>query len=322
MMPGRWRTLRPLHQRGVKVIDVDGDGDYLPYARIHLDNCYIGQLAGEHLLERGFTRVVYLGVGSAWSRDRARGLQQTFTAARGKCSCVVARDWNQLLSEKWIAQQLRRTERPFAVMGCDDMAAACAVRAVNAAGWQIPAEVAVIGVNDRITECIGVQPPLTSVSIERFRIGHDAARLLDELFLGKLQTGQLHRFRPQGVTQRESTSTYAYADPDVAAAVAYIHREACSGVTIEEVVRHVNLSRRTLERRFSKMVGRPPGDAIRRVRLDAVKHAIERTHLPLADIAEQCGFSCLSSLSHSFRLATGMSPDAYRRMARAGGVLP
>jgi LacI family transcriptional regulator len=322
MMPGRWRTLRPLHDRGVRVVDVDGDGDYLPYARIHLDNRYIGQLAGEHLLERGFTRVVFLGAGFAWSRDRARGLQQAVIHAKGRCSCIFARDWNQLLSEKWIAGQLRRIARPFAVMGCDDMVAACTVRAVNGAGWHIPMEVGVIGVNDRITECIGVQPPLSSISIERFRIGHEAARLLDELFLGKMQTGQVHLFRPQGVTQRESTSTYVHEDPDVAAAIAYIHREACNGITIEEVVRHVNLSRRTLERRFTRIVSRAPGAEIRRVRMDAVKHAIERTHLPLADIAEQCGFSSLSSLSHSFRLATGMPPQEYRQKTNARRVLP
>ena len=84
----------------------------------------------------------------------------------------------------------------------------------------------------------------------------------------------------------------------------------------------MNLSRRTLERRFAQLVGRPPGDEIRRVRLDAVKQALERTHLPLADIAAQCGFSSISSLSHSFRLATGMSPRAYRQKARSGGVMP
>jgi LacI family transcriptional regulator len=175
----------------------------------------------------------------------------------------------------------------------------------------------VIGVDDRITECIGVQPPLSSISIERLRIGHEAARLLDQLFLGKADARQVHRFRPQRVTERESTSTYVCQDPDVAAAIAYVHREACNGITIDQVVKHVNLSRRTLERRFAQVVGRPPGDEIRRVRLEAVKHAIERTHLPLADIAEQCGFSCLSSLSHSFRLATGMSPQAYRRKTRS-----
>jgi AraC-like DNA-binding protein len=51
-----------------------------------------------------------------------------------------------------------------------------------------------------------------------------------------------------------------------------------------------------------------------------VKHAIERTHLPLSDIAEQCGFSSLSALSHSFRFATGMSPQTYRRRIHSGGT--
>lgn len=321
MMPGRWQTLQPLHERGVKVIEVDGDGDRMPYPRICLDDRYIGQLAGEHLLERGFTRVVYLGARAGWSHERAGGLNRAVIDAGRECHLIFG-DWSQLGSEAWISRQLRRFARPLAVMACNDEIAANVVRAVNAAGWQIPAEVCVIGVDDRITECIGVQPPLSSISTERFRIGHEAARMLDQSFLGKTPGREVHRFRPTGVTERESTSSYVCDDPDIAAALAYIHREACNGVTIDDVVRSVNLSRRTLERRFAQLVGRPPGDEIRRVRLDAVKQALERTHLPLAGIAAQCGFSSISSLSHSFRLATGMAPRAYRQRARSDGVMP
>jgi LacI family transcriptional regulator len=320
MMPGRWRTLKPLYDRGVKVIEVDGDGERMPYVRVCLDDRYIGQLASEHLLERGFARVIYLGARAPWSRARAGGLEQAVTAAGRQCHLTFA-DWSQLGSEAWITRQLRRLSRPLAVMACNDVIAGNVVRAVNAAGWKIPSEVCVIGVDDRITECIAVQPPLSSISNERFRIGQEAARLLDQLFLGKSPGREVHRLRPKGITERESTSTYVCDDPDVAAALAYIHREACQGVTIDDVVRNVNLSRRTLERRFVQLVGRPPGDEIRRVRLDAVKHAIERTHLPLVDIAAQCGFSSISSLSHSFRLATGMSPQAYRQKARSGGAM-
>ena len=319
MMPGRWRTLKPLHDRGVKVIEVDGDGERMPYARICLDDRYIGELAGEHLLERGVLRVLYLGARAPWSRARAAGLDHAVTAAARQCRLIFA-DWSDLGSEAWITRQLRRVPRPLAVMACNDVIAANVVRAANAAGWKIPTEVCVIGVDDRITECIGVQPPLSSISIERYRIGQEAARLLDQLLLGRSAGGQVHRLRPKGVIERESTATFVCDDPDVAAALTYIHREACHGVTIDDVVRNVNLSRRTLERRFVQLVGRAPGDEIRRIRLDAVKHAIERTHLPLADIAAQCGFSSISSLSHSFRLATGMSPQAYRQKARSGAA--
>jgi LacI family transcriptional regulator len=324
MMPGRRQTLEALHQRGVKVVEVDGDWgaevDRVPCPRIRIDNNFIGQLAGEHLIQRGYIRVLYIGVRTDWSRDRARGLEKVVTDAGGQCRCVFAKDWVQVHSLKWIAQQLRHTARPFAVMGCNDIIAGCSVRAINAAGWKIPVEIGVIGVDDRITECIGVQPPLSSISLERFRIGHESARLLDQAFLQRVDTRVAHRLRPVGVIERESTSSYVYEDPDVAAAIAYIHHEACGGITTDDVASRVLLSRRTLERRFSKVVGRTPGEEIRRVRLEAVKHAIERTHLPFADIAAQCGFASISSLSHSFRLAMGMSPQTYRLQTRGAGA--
>ncbi len=174
-----------------------------------------------------------------------------------------------------------------------------------------------IGVDDRITECIGVQPPLSSISNERFRTGRESARLLDELFLGKAGLATAHPIRPTGVIERESTSTYVYDDADVAAAVAFIHREACNGTLVDDVVQSGNLSRRTLERRFMEVLGRPVGEEIRRVRIDMVKRSIERTSLSLSEIAERCGFSSMSAMSHGFRVATGMSPQAYRKKAQS-----
>jgi LacI family transcriptional regulator len=319
MLPGRRQTLDVLHRRGVKVVDVGGESEAgrAPYPRIRLDDAHIGRLVGEHLLQRGFTRVIYLGEGSDWSRNRANALQQVIKHAGGECRVVVAAHWGYLLSESWIIKQLTPMPRPFAVMGCDDVVAGRVVRAVNAAGWHIPSEIGVIGVDDRITECIGVQPPLSSVGNERFRIGHEAARLLDDLFLGKPPSTQIHWIRPQNVTERESTSTFVCDDADVSLAMAYIHREACNGIAIDDVIRKVNLSRRTFERRFVQVVGRPPGEEIRRVRIEAVKRAILRDDLPLADVAPRCGYSCLSALSHAFRLATGMSPQQYRHKQRA-----
>ena len=324
MMPAHRETLDPLHRRGVKVVAVDGVQEMpkAPFARISLDNSYIGRLAGEHLLSRGFTRVVYVGDRSDWSHRRAEGLQQVVKRGGGECQRILAPHWGHLLSEAWLTKQLKPMIRPFAVMGCDDMVAGSVVRAANAAGWQIPTEIGVIGVDDRITECIGVQPPLSSISTERFEIGREAARVLDELLLGTPPAGQLQKFCPRMVTERESTSTYVCEDADIAIAIAYIRQEALNGITIGDVVRKVNLSRRTLERRFAQIVGHSPGEEIRRVRIDAVKRGIEQNDQHLADLAAQCGYSCVSALSHSFRLATGMSPQEYRRQSGNVGVVP
>src|SRR5581483_10966897 len=44
MMPARSATLRPLHDRGVNVVGVDGDEERAPYPCIRLDDQYIGRL--------------------------------------------------------------------------------------------------------------------------------------------------------------------------------------------------------------------------------------------------------------------------------------
>ena len=48
-------------------------------------------------------------------------------------------------------------------------------------------------------------------------------------------------------------------------AIRFIHEHACHGITVEDVLQGVPLSRMTLERRFRKYLGRSPHAEIRAV---------------------------------------------------------
>ncbi len=312
--------LDKLHRRGVRVVDVHDNTrprKDRPYPLVCLDHRQIGRIAAEHLLQRGFSRLMYLGFDISWSRFRAEAFCEVAKPFRATCHVVYTPQWDELLSLKWITAQLRRVPHPLGVMTCNDTVGAHVIAAAGNEGWLVPSRVAVIGVDDRITECYSVQPPLSTISIERFQAGFEAARLLDKQFSGPRKVGEVFWLRPQRVIERESTSAHVFVDSDVAEALTYIRRSACEGITVKDVLNHLSMSRSTLDRRFRLLVGHSPGDEIRRIRLDAVKRSLEQSRRPLFEIASSTGFASVSSLSHSFRAATGMAPHAYRRSLRS-----
>jgi len=74
MMPGNADVLRAMHDRGVRVVDVEGPiTGREPYPLVRLDDVHIGRLAGEHFVQRGFARFLFLGFEMYWARDRAAG---------------------------------------------------------------------------------------------------------------------------------------------------------------------------------------------------------------------------------------------------------
>jgi LacI family transcriptional regulator len=72
------------------------------------------------------------------------------------------------------------------------------------------------------------------------------------------------------------------------------------------------VNRRTLERRFVKVLGHTPLEEIRNVRLDRVKTLLQ-TDLPIYEVAVRSGFATAEYLATSFLQATGMTPTDYRR---------
>jgi LacI family transcriptional regulator len=107
----------------------------------------------------------------------------------------------------------------------------------------------------------------------------------------------------------------AVGDPDVAAALAIIHEQACDGLTVRDVVDHVSISYSALKERFSRVMGRSIHDEIAHTQLKRTQELLAGSELPLRQIAQMAGFRHQEYMGVVFRTKLGKSPGQYRREA-------
>ena len=176
----------------------------------------------------------------------------------------------------------------------------------------MPDEVAVIGVDNDELLCDLASPPLSSVIPDAHGAGYAAAARLDRLMAGKKVTPMAELISPLGVASRHSTDALALDDRAIVRAVRMIREHACEGINVSDVLRAVPLSRRVLEQRFQKLLGRTPREEILQVRLARVKQLLGETELALYEIAERTGFEHVEYLSVVFKRETGVTPSAWR----------
>lgn len=86
------------------------------------------------------------------------------------------------------------------------------------------------------------------------------------------------------------------------------------------VARATGLSPRTLRRRLAA-VGRCFRSEIESIKADYAASVLERTDLPAGEIGRRLGYADQSSFTRAFTRATGKSPRAFRKSARAAVTL-
>src|SRR5262249_21147568 len=141
----------------------------------------------------------------------------------------------------------------------------------------VPEDVGVlICFNDDVL-CEVATPPLSSVDAAPVRAGYEAAALLARLMDGNAPPTMRIHIPPTGVITRRSTSLTAIDDKVVADAVQYIQRHADKAISVEDVLGAVMVSRRSLEQRFIRVLGRSPAAEIRRAHIDHAMNLLSGT---------------------------------------------
>jgi LacI family transcriptional regulator len=310
---------RAFLRRGIPAVDMNDLHGNLGLPRVGSDMAAIGRMGGEHLLDRGFRAFAFCGFSrEAWSAGRCRGFRETLHEAGFDCA-VYESAWHGPHVPVWdkdqqrLAVWLRGLPKPLGLMTCNDLRGQQVLNACHSLDLNVPEEMAVVGVDNEQVLCELCDPPLSSVAPNPERIGYEAAALLDRLMGGGIAPADEMLIPPLAVVARHSSDVTRIDDPDVAAALSFIRKNACSGMSVEQVVAHVAVSRSILERRFRKHVGHSPQAEIRRVQLNRVKQLLVESDLSLESIARLAGYIHPEYMSVVFKRVTGTTPGQYRR---------
>jgi LacI family transcriptional regulator len=313
---------RAVAATGVPLVELTDRGQDLGFPHVWSDDAAIGKLAAEHLLERGFRNFGFCGFkGEAWSDRRETGFVETVQDAAAAHD-VYTTPWHGTHVRPWEEEQhalmcwLRRLPKPAGIMACNDVRGQHVLEACSRAKLTVPEEVAVIGVDDDQLLCQLCDPPLSSVIPNAELIGFRSAELLSDLMARRKPKQREYLIAPLGIATRQSTDVVAIDDKGVAAALSYIREHACSGISVQDVLDQVPVSRSTLERQLRKYLKRSPQQEIRHVQLKRARDLLAVTDLPLERIASLCGFKHPEYMHVVFRRELKTTPGEYRRTAQ------
>jgi LacI family transcriptional regulator len=279
------------------------------------------RLAVDHLVERGFRNFAFCGDDRfAWSHARCNDFRSLISELGFNCEVYGASrlieeqpSWDQ--QERELSVWLRNLPKPVGVMASHDERGLQLVQLCRRISITVPDEAAIIGVDNDELLCNFAVPALSSVIQDTYRIGYEAAQILDRVMSGK-PVNPTTGIKPLGIAVRASTDTLAVADPDVSKAVKFIREHACNGINVSDVLEQVQISRRMLEHRFKKVLGHTPHAEILRYQLERVVELLTDTDLPLASVARRAGFQHAEYLSVAFKRHYGVPPSEFRRKHR------
>lgn len=321
------RALELFAESGHPFVDIRGEFRHTDVPLVHHDDPIIAQAAANHFLERAYVRMAYCGYSDlTWSKLRAEAFGAACQKTRVACSFYQVRStirhgtaWARQV--QGIRNWLEGLAKPVGVMAANDALGHMLLLAAKNGQINVPDSVAVIGVDDDVGICEVCDPPLSSVPLDHELQGYEAARLLDQLMKKEPVASRQVMLRPRNVVVRHSSDVYAVDDPMLVAAVRYIRENACAGIGVADVLRHVPVSRSVLQRKYKRVFGATVNDAIIETRVHRAKQLLSETDLTLPRIAELAGFTHQQYMGAVFRKRVGTSPAKYRNETIAGKLL-
>ncbi len=304
---------------GLPVVNTSGLVPQSGLLRVGIDDEAVGRLAGKHLTEAGFRRLLFVGIaGHGYSEARKRGFLAVVaevSGAEAEVADVSTGDWDRSLER--VGGVVASAPGPLGVFACRDPMAANVCDLAESAGRNVPADVAVLGADNIRTTCEFHNPTLSSIALPWEQVGFRAIELLDGMMHGEPPPAGPVLLEPIGVVQRESSDVLALNDPVVRDALRLIESGAASGLSVAELAEQLGVTRWLLLERFREHLGRSPGEQIRLVRLQLAQDMLSRSDAPLARVALDCGFCSQSHFTKAFHKHTDQTPAAYRKTHRA-----
>ncbi len=309
-----WHLVTREQVRRAQVVILNNAARHHDFHTVTSDDIEAGRRAARHLLDRRIQHFAYVGTrGIHFSEQRRRGFEQVLREAGYTRTLSQSDDQTANDHPAEFARWLQRLPRPCGVMCANDGIALTTVNAALEAGLNVPEDVAVVGVSNDELACVESVVTLTSVQEDFVEVGYRAAAHLDALLRGRPVAERRELVQPGEVIERESTRVFGVADPLVHRALLLISHTEARAMTVDKLLGELgNVSRRLLELRFRKALGRSPYQEILHTRIAHARRLLRNTRLSVGEVAYETGFYDPAQFCRHFKRIAGHTPSDYR----------
>lgn len=305
-------------EAGIPIIAQDFIERFKGIPNITGDHKEAGRLGAEYFLKKGFKNFAFYGFRNiVWSRERAEGFEERIKEAGyevhffEKDKLDSGNIWYYKPSP--LSQWLKSLPKPIALMACDDNQGQHVTEACRHSEIIIPQEVAVLGVDNDEMVCELSDPPLSSIAQDAENGGYQAAKLLEHMIKNGADNFYDIVVKPTQIVTRQSSDIYATNDQHIATVLKYIHLNLEKPIQVNDVVKQVPLSRRTLEKRFQEITGYPIYKYIFNLRMEKLSTKLLETDMNVFEIAIDLGLTDSKNISRQFKQLKGCTPSEYRK---------
>ena len=277
-----------------------------------------GRLGAAYFLKKGFKNFAFYGFKDiVWSRERAEGFEQKVKEAGYAVHYFEHKKSRSM--DLWyykpsaLSRWLKSLPKPVALMACDDNQGLHITEASRHAGIRIPEDVAVLGVDNDEGICFLSDPPLSSISLDVEKAGYEAALLMQQMITKNKKYFYDIIVKPTHVNTRSSTDIYSTNDNYIVSALKYIHSNVDKNLKVDQVLKDVLLSRRSLEKRFIRTTGYPVYKYIYNLRIEKFAEKLLETNMTITEIAQELGLSDAKNIARQFKQIKGVTPLEYRK---------
>ena len=281
------------------------------FGLVQLDNRAIGATAARFLDDLGRFRswaFVTTAPDSRFSVLRERGFRDAL-AKKGIEPVVFTSDAD--------CERIKVLPKPIAIFAAWDYAALAALNICERAEVRVPDQAVVLGVDNDDILCLGANPALSSIMPDHIALGKAAVLELQRMMGGRAARRLVLKKSVREIVVRDSTRPPKPAEHLIRRAMDFIAQHAEEPISVDDVVRHMHVSRPLADRRFRELQGESIGKTIAKARVAAIKKRLKASRSRLEDIARACGFTDSASLSRYFHRESGITPRDYRNQHRS-----
>ena len=314
--------------RRTPIVDVLGNLSDPSLNLVTTDAAGIARMVANHFRESGHRKFAYLGLGREnWSLERRHAFREeaqrkTNGAGPDPSFQFIEFSHQERKGSAWsayldrLSAWLQSLPKPVGIMVGSDQFAPDLLEACRRLRLSVPDQVSIVGVDNDLPFCDICQPRLSSVEPNHESVGYEAAKRLDALIERPSLPRSVIEVPPLALFARESSDATALDDPQLVKALRFIRERGCQEIGVDDIAAAAGLSRSVLQRRFKASLRKTVLETIQGVRLNRAKEMLSLTDLPLADVADRCGFKHQEYLGYVFKKKLQLTPGQYRSQTR------